>query len=221
HRIGTNTRLTVKALNLLYCMIRDFYMQLDYLKVKYTDFTNCLKCINNPELSPTTGIGPLVDDYGKKLDLVIGTRDAVLAALVALIDAANRINKNIDHHYGLKTILKEWKKIFNCEESCTGDGGKVGYLDKFGQFHKTEKKEEDEFENVALRPALRFPICNSWYYSEVGLMYQEDQSQVESLSTQLLVDTKERDKFKAWKDGLEAVMQASNPATRCATAPAK
>jgi hypothetical protein len=208
HRIGKNTHLTVKALNTLYCMIRDFYMQLDHLKVKFTEFLNCLKCINNPELNAGAGIRPLIDDYGKKLDIVIGTRDAVLTALVALIDAANRLNKNIDNHYGLRTILKEWKAIFNCEESCGGDDAKVGYLDKYGAFHKTEKKEEEEFENVNLTPALRFPICNSYYYQEVGEMYQFDQAEVDKKTAELLEETKERDKYKAWKEGLDAVLKS-------------
>jgi len=219
HRIGKNTHLTVKALNTLYCMIRDFYMQLDHLKIKYTEFLNCLRSINNPELNTGVGIRPLIDDYGKKLDIVIGTRDAVLTALVALIDAAGRINKNIDHFYGLKTLLKEWKKIFNCEESCAGDR-KAGYMDRYGTFHKKEKKEEDEFEHVTLNPALRFPICNSYYYQEVGEMYHLDQMEVDRKSAELLEETKERDKYKAWKDGLDAVIKSVNPATRCAPVPA-
>lgn len=217
HRIGKNTHLTVKAINTLYCMIRDFYMQLDLLKVKYTEFVNCIKCINSPDLAAGQGIRVLIDDYGKKLDIVIGTRDALLAALAAIIDAANRINNNIEHHFGLHTIVKEWKKVFNCDESCGGDEQKVGYLDKYGTFHKTKKKDEEEIDDIELKPGLHFPICNSWYYQEVGEMLQIDTAEAEDLSAQLLAETKERDKFKAWKDGLDAVLKSVNPATRCAT----
>ncbi len=145
------------------------------------------------------------------------TLPAALGGRGLSIEAANRINKNIEHHFGLHTVIKEWKKVFNCDESCGGDEGKIGYLDKFGTFHKTRRKDEEEIDDIDLKPGLHFPICNSWYYQEVGEMYQHDSTEAEELSAQLLVETKERDKFKAWKDGLDAVLKSVNPATRCAT----
>jgi hypothetical protein len=50
-------------------------------------------------------------------------------------------------------------------------------------------------------------------------MYEEDNTLVDTLNTELLQTTKERDKFKAWKDGLDAVLKATDPAARCAPAP--
>ena len=217
HRIGKNTHLTVKAINTLYCMIRDFYMQLDYLKEKFTDLQNCMKCINNPELNPNNGLGALISDYGKKLDLVIGTRDALITSLITIIDSANRINRNIEHHFGLETIMKEWRKIFNCDEHCFDDAENEGYKDKFGNSNHPKKKDEDDIEDLNLKPALHFPICNSFYYDEVWEMYTSELFESNTLTDLLLHETKERDKYKAWKDGLDAVTKAVNPTNRCAT----
>jgi len=44
--------------------------------------------------------------------------------------------------------------------------------------------------------------------------------EVDRKSAELLEETKERDKYKAWKDGLDAVIKSVNPATRCAPVPA-
>jgi hypothetical protein len=211
HRIGKNTHLTVKAIDTLYCMIRDFYMQLDYLKREHERLINCIKCLNNPSLATGQGIRLLIDDYGAKLDIVIATRDALITLVISAIDIVNRINKNISHHFGLQTIIKEWIKEFHCDERCGEEN------DQNGNSHKPQKQDENEMEDAGLRPTLHFPVCNSWYYHEVKEEYKADMIEVDEISTHLLHETKERDKYKAWKDGLDAVMKAVDPIARCAT----
>ena len=67
-KIATNTDLAVQAIKTLYCMIRDFYMQVDLIKTKYDRLMNCIKCLNNPALAPGQGIMKCLEEYGKKLD---------------------------------------------------------------------------------------------------------------------------------------------------------
>jgi hypothetical protein len=214
HRISKNTGLTVRSIKILYCMIRDFYMQLDLLKKKYDALINCIKCLNNPALAPGQGIRIIIDDYGKKLDAVIGTRDGLFDAFIAVIDLANRINKNIGHPFGLHAVLQEWKKAFHCEEHCYGVDSEKS---RPNEAHRNQKPAEGEIEDIGLKPSLYFPICTSEYYEEVWNMYEEDDEVVDDLSTELLEKTKERDKYKAWKDGLDSVIKAVDPAARCAT----
>jgi hypothetical protein len=77
---------------------------------------------------------------------------------------------------------------------------------------------EGQIEDIGLTPMLQFPICDSEYYDEISDIYDADNTLVAELNTQLLEVTKERDKFKAWKDGLDAVIKAVDPATRCTPA---
>lgn len=213
HRIDKNSRLTVKSIQLLYCMIRDFYMQLDLLKRKYDALIACIQCINNPALPAGQGIRLVIDDYGKKLDAVIATRDGLFDAFIAAIDLANRLDKNLGHHFGLLTVLGEWKKAFHCEEHCYG-----GRLEKpkNERHHHHHVQGEGQIEDIGLTPMLQFPICDSEYYDEISDIYDADNTLIDELNMQLLEATKERDKFKAWKDGLDAVIKAVDPATRCA-----
>ena len=210
HRIEKNSALTVRSIQLLYCMIRDFYMQLDLLKRKYDALINCIACISNPALTAGKGIRVFIDDYGKKLDAVIATRDSLLDAFVAAIHLANRLDKNLGHHFGLHTVLQEWKKAFHCEEHCYG-----GRIDRPHHHHHHEQGE-GQIEDIGLSPMLEFPICDSPYYDEISDIYEEDNVLVDQLNTQLLEVTKQRDKYKAWKDGLDAVIKAVDPAARCA-----
>lgn len=208
HRIEKNSRLTVQSIRILYCMIRDFYMQLDYLKRKFDELISCIQCINNPALPPNQGIRMLIDDYGKKLDAVIATRDGLFDAFVTVIDLANKLDKNLGHQFGLHTVLKEWKRAFHCDELC------------YGHHQHHQPQGEGQIEYTGLEPMLHFPICKSKYYKEVDDIFLADDAEVNELNIKLLEVTKERDKYKAWKDGLDAVIKAVDPATRCATTPA-
>ncbi len=210
HRIEKNTGLTVRAIRLLYCMIRDFYMQLDLLKKKYDDLISCIQCINNPALPPGQGIRILIDDYGKKLDAVIATRDALFDAFIEAINLAGRLDRNLGHHFGLHTVLKEWKKAFHCEQHCYGEKGQ-----------QQQQQEEGQIEDTGLRPRLHFPICDSKYFKDIQSEYEKDETEIIDLNVQLLEIKKKRDKYKAWKDGLDAVIKAVDPTGRCASTPAK
>ena len=218
-RVSRNAGLTKRSVNLLYCMLRDFYMQIDLLKKKYDYLTNCIKCINNPALADGVGIMVLIADYGKKLDAVIQTRDNLIGLVASAIGIANNLNKNIGHHghpFGLIAVLKEWKRAFNCggkgEEE---DNGKKRYESGRPEFYKPE----GEIEDIGLEPMLRFPICESRYYRKIEDRYKEDNRDFTELTEDLTKETKHRDNLKALRDGLTSVMSDPNvdPSKRCAT----
>jgi len=210
HRISKNTALTVRSLKILYCMIRDFYMQIDLLKVKYDSLISCIQCINNPALATGQPIRMLIDDYGKKLDAVIGTRDALFDAFVAILEQANRLDKSLGHHFGLHTVLNEWKKAFHCDEHCYDE---AAHHEHHNHHHHPG---EGQIEDIGLTPMLEFPICDSEYFTFISNIYDEEEALVDQLNKELLEASKKRDKYKAWKDGLDAVIKAVDPAARCA-----
>lgn len=219
-RISRNERLTKGAINLLFCMIRDFYMQIDLLKKKYDYLLNCIKCHNNQGLVPGQGVIALIEDYGKKLTLVIQTRDALIDAVITAISIVNNINKNVGHHhhdFGLITVLKEWKKAFNCEGKHEEEGDNLKKYEYGKEGHKPTP--EGEFEDTGLEPMLRFPVCESRYYKNIDGRYQEDVKEYNDLSNWLLEKTKHRDSLKALRDGLTSVISDPNvdPSKRCAT----
>lgn len=219
-RISRNEWLTKRAINLLFCMIRDFYMQIDLLKKKYDYLVNCINCLKNQGLVSGQGVMALVEDYGKKITIVLQTRDALIEAVITSISMVNNINKNIGHNghqFGLTTVLHEWKKAFNCERKNQEENDDAK-RNEFGRedFHKSGR--EQEFEDTGLEPDLRFPVCESKYYKKIEGRYQEDSSKYTDLSKWLLEETKERDNLKALRDGLTSVISDPNvdPSKRCA-----
>jgi hypothetical protein len=223
-RISRNTGLAKRSITLLFCMLRDFYMQIDLLKKKYDYLVNCIKCRNNPGLTTGQGIMALIEDYGARLDVVIQTRDVLFEKIISAISIINNINKNIGHQghrFGFGFILREWKRAFNCEgNSENTDNDSRRYEHVRNDYRPQPSPSEGEFEDTGLEPMFVFPICDSHYYRKVENRYKEDNEDFMHLSNELLRETKHRDNLKALKDGLTAVMSDPNvdPSKRCATA---
>ena len=151
NKIWANSFLAVKAIQVLFCMIRDFFMQLDCLKVRYDLLQDCITKNTDPSLVKGQGILLYLADYGTKLDAVIKTRDDIIKAAVMAVQLSNLLRNDISTrewpvayvpceydpcskdqppcpdpnsphtHYGFKTIICEWHKFFNCDEACIDD----------------------------------------------------------------------------------------------------
>src|ERR1700730_5171187 len=77
-KICTNSGKAVDAIEILFCMLRDFYMQIDYLVSRYNELQNCIKCLNSSELTPGGGILKCLDMYFEKVDALVKTRNDLI-----------------------------------------------------------------------------------------------------------------------------------------------
>ena len=218
-KVSTNTGLAVKAIKTLYCMVRDFYMQVDLVKTKYDRLQNCIKCLNNPALGAGVGIIKCLEEYGKKLEIVIATRDELIKMLMAAIKIACRINKNISVEYGLATVITEWKTGFNCDVHCDDDnaepcapaGAKAG-----SNKNATAPAQEDSCLGAcSLEPVLLFPICKDPYYNCIDDQYKADKKDAEDLAKELLKENKKKEALLACKQSLESAIKEVDPKNRC------
>lgn len=218
NKISTNTELAVKAIKKLYCMIRDLYMQVDFVKTKFDRLMNCIKCLNNPALAPGQGFMKCLEDYGKKLDVVIATRNELIKLLMIAVRIACRINKNIEQEYGLITVITEWKAAFKCDISCDDDSSPCDDDDE-----KQEQNDQDEqlveesscLGNCKLEPKLCFPICKDAYYQCLDDQYQKDKAKAEELAGKLLIENKKKESLLACKQSLEAAIKEVDPKLLC------
>ena len=218
-KVATNTKWAVKAIKTLYCMIRDFFMQVDLIKTKYDRLQNCIKCLNNPALAPGVGIMKCLEEYGKKLDAVIATRDELIKNMMVVIKIACRINKNIEEDFGLITVITEWKTAFNCDITCddTTDPCPPTTEQKAKKMGLEVKQEEAPscLGECKLEPMLQFPICKDPYYKCVEDQYKADKKVAEDLAKQLLEETKKKEGLLACKQSLESAIKEVDPKTRC------
>jgi|AntRauTorcE11897_2_1112592.scaffolds.fasta_scaffold18658_2 hypothetical protein len=211
-KITTNTQYAVDAIKILFCMIRDFYMQIDWIKTKYDQIDTCIRCLNDPVLVPGQGILKCLDDYGKKLEILIATRDELLKMVMTAIYIAYRINKNLDEEFGLHMAIGEWQITFKCDEPCAEDGGAECRY----KYNQTEsEKGNEEQENCNLSPRLKFPICNDPYYKEIKNKYEADKECTTELAKDLIVLNKKKESLLACKQSLKAAIEEVDPKSRC------
>lgn len=212
-KIYTNTELAVKASHILYCMIRDFYLQVDYIKTRYDQLMNCIRCLDNPALAPGLGIMKCLEEYYKKLDTIIKTRDGMMLLILSAIKIANQLSQHIGSDFGLKAILDSWRYTFNCEEECGESESDIRKQSKGGsEEHKNKCLDEGE---CPLEPMITFPICNDNYYNDLGDKYQEDDNLAKDLARQLLEKNKRKEELLACKQSLVAAINEVDPKLRC------
>jgi hypothetical protein len=145
-KIWYNASKACKAVETLFCMVRDFYGQVDYIKKRYDDLQICIQKNDDPALEKGKGILKALDDYGTRLNAIIATRDALVAQAIEAIKLANLIIDAVTskdctcdfkpcdgnyqpfktpndgkHYYGLKTIITSWYNVLGCASGCPGD----------------------------------------------------------------------------------------------------
>ena len=211
-KIYTNTELAVKAINILYCMIRDFYLQVDYIKTRYDQLLNCIRCIDNPALAPGQGIMKCLDEYYKKLDAIIKTRDSMVLLILSAIKIANQLSHQIGSDFGLSSILESWKFTFNCEEECGIPEEECAnrQID-----NPTPKTASLGSEGCVLEPMITFPICNDIYYADLKSKLASDETLAKELAKNLLEKNKRKEELLACKQSLVAAIIEVDPKLRC------
>ena len=95
NKIWANSFLAVKAIQTLFCMIRDFFVQLDYIKKRYEVLQECITKNTDPSLVKGQGILLYLEDYAKKLDIVIKMRDDIIKAAVDTVRLGNLLRNNM------------------------------------------------------------------------------------------------------------------------------
>ena len=171
--ICINTEFTIKAIKILFCMVREFYIEVDCLWVKYECIMNCIKCLNITSISTTQGIGKVLSDYGTALKALMDTRDNLLKLIAAALAAAEKLHWEICDNCGFSRLILDWLETLHCDIPC-----KPADIDCE---EEDEGDDDDKFDDCApmpdedcLFPMLTFPICQSAYYKLIARLYRKD-----------------------------------------------
>lgn len=212
--LNDSTKWSTEAIRILYCMLKDFYLQIDEIKVKYDYIINCIKCLDHPVFESDKGLLKCLDDYYLALDEVIKTRDSLLKNILKAISLVNQLFMNVGDDYGLRQILGYWKSIFNCAEVHDHEDKDDEVLQKRP---KQQHPRPDDKDRCEISPKLSLPICEDDYYEKLEKLYKEDKDKVKILTRRLARKTKKKEKLQACKKSLEDAMKEVDPKNRCNT----
>jgi hypothetical protein len=205
-----NTQFTVKGAEILYCMVREFYLTLDQLQAKYDSLQNCIKSLNNPALTATTGIGKALADYGTALTAVLATRDALIVLVMSALDSAISLHRQVCDHYGYKRLIRIWQDTLACGVPCE-EGPVIRPLEK----EKVIVAGGGNGEPFCLEPILQFPICNQPYTREIHSLYEAERREMRELTNEVTALTKRQLALQAIQQSLQNALKEVNPAVRC------
>ena len=239
-KIWYNSVQAVKAIETLFCMIRDFFMQVDCIKKRYDTLWICINSNNDPSLqNKDKGLLKCLTEYYKKLDEVIKTRDEIIKAIVEAVKISNLIRNSMSTqdcpkdydpcgdkkpcncgttdqvYYGFKTIICEWYCDFKCNLPCEQVRGTI---------QKTSDKAQQSIQSsegdlcaaeCELDPVFEFPFCNNPYRDELENCYLKAEKEARDAAESLLIANKNKEALLACKQSLEKASKEVDPKERC------
>jgi hypothetical protein len=205
-KICINSEKSAHAIEILFCMIRDIFEQVDLILTIYNQIDNCIKCLNSEYLPEGSGIRKCLSTYLEKLQAVIKTRTELIKAIMKAIHDVNILHEGICSEYGLVTVLDEWLQLLNCAEESSGSGGNPGdpCADK-----------NNAMKNCALIPKLTLPIHNDSYYLWVKNKYEADKNEAQQESKALVEINKKKETISACQSSLTTAINEVNPKDLC------
>jgi hypothetical protein len=243
-KIWYNSIQAVKAIEILFCMLRDFYMQVDCIKKRYDILWICINSNNDPSLqSKDKGLLKCLTEYYKKLEEVIKTRDEIIKAIVEAVKISNLIRNGIstqdcpkdydpcgdkrpckchdcqpgDIYYGFKTIICEWYCDFKCDEPCAeATTTKPAATGNANQNSQTTATTTDLCAcECELEPVFEFPFCNNPYKNELEDCYEKADKEAKDAAENLMKANKSKEALLACKQSLEKAIAEADPKNRC------
>lgn len=242
-KIWYNSCQAEKAIEILFCMIRDTYMQIDELKTLYDSLQSCITRNNDPALGKGQGILKYLDDYKSKLDATVKTRDDVIKNIVLAIQLAALLRNGISTrdcpdtgqsynpcdpdqapcadlsetaNYGFKTVICEWYNAFACDTPCSdSDTNTPSQSSKSYTHHEGKDNETDSDTDCELVPTFDFPICSNSFKTDVQSWEDEDNITIATLTDQLNEAKMKQQTLLACKNSLDLAIKAVDPTTRC------
>ena len=209
--ICRNTCYTVKAVEILYCMIREFYYVLDELQGKYDSLMNCIKCMGNT-LPLTSPIGTVLTAYGTALTTVVQTRNTLIPLLMSAVDSSIELEWQICDNYGYKKLIVHWQETLHCGIPCgEAEPASVRRTPLPSTVPNANTLEEESEEAFCLEPILHFPICNDPYYREIGELYEIEKEEVRNLTQESNELTKMQLKLTAAQQSLTKALKEVTP----------
>lgn len=205
--ICKNTCFTVKAVEILYCMIREFYYTVDCLQEKYDCLMNCIKCLNIPTLNTTSGIGQVLSNYGTALTAVTGTRAALVALMMQVVAGALKLHDELCDECGYQLLIRHCRESLHCGIPC-GEG--EGHPHPAPGFQPPAPPQPGA-EEFCLSPMLHFPLCNDPYYHLIADLYIDEKKELDLITEQVNELTKEQVALTAIQQSLVKALKEVTP----------
>lgn len=215
NKICSNSGYTVKAVEILFCMIRDFYSQLDKINAKYESVQNCIKYLDKSIMVPGQGFMKCLESYKASLDVVLKTKEDIIRQIMDIIRLANMVHEDVCTPFGLACILEEWQCRLNCEgddeQPCDPCKEKNDDKQGPGQTPGTPCG----YDSCEIMPQFTFPVASNSYTQWVINRYKKSVDEVNTDSQNYLNASKDKEAIASCISSLKDAVTITDPKGRC------
>jgi hypothetical protein len=235
-KIWYNTCKAEQAIHILFCMLRDIFMQIDELQSIFDSLDNCVRKNNSQGLNKGEGIFKYLEEYRVKLVATVKTRDEIIKNIVQAIKLASLLRAAISTrdcdsepayepcvenepcstldgtvYYGLKALICEWYKEFACDETCIENSPAQSGSYKGGHSSGGSQNNDD----CELKPVFDFPVCKNGFRDEIQSWLDDDNATITDLLDELNKAKMKQQSLLACKNSLDQAIKAVDPSTKC------
>jgi hypothetical protein len=228
-RVWYNTCKAEEAIEILFCMLRDIFMQMDELNAIFDSLDSCISKNYDQALNKGQGVFKYLEEYRAKLTATLKTRDEIIKNIVLAVKLAALLRNSISTkdcdsepaykpcaedqepcstlsgivYYGMKALICEWYDEFACETVCSENGSEQKAYGGSTQ------------QDCELKPVFDFPICNNTFRNEVQAWLKADNDTIAKLIAELNEAKMKQQSLLACKISLDQAIKAVDPAARC------
>lgn len=210
-KICSSSGYTIKAVDILFCMVRDFYSQLDKIKVHYEKLQNCIKVLDATILIPGKGFMKCLEYYNEKLDGVLKTKEDIVKQIMEIIKLANLVQEDVCPDFGLSCVLDRWQCTLGCKPP-DGDNN-CGDNNDENPEPKSPCSELDL--DCIICPQFTFPIEKDKYYASIKTAWGVARDDVDKQSKYYLDLSMEKERIAACISSLKEATTLTDPKERC------
>ena len=241
-RIWYNSVQAEDAVEILFCMIRDFFMQVDCIRKRYDVLWTCITSNNDPSVQARDkGIIKCLTEYLKRLEDVIKARDEIIKAIVEAIRISKLIRYSISTKeyktdykpcegdkgcdccskeitYGFKAIICDWYCDFYCDvkcKPCSDNKSSQRSSDCLPPSQPPSPPPLCSATICELEPVFEFPFCNNPYKCDLEECLRKAEDDAQKASDCLLIANKNKEALSACKEGLKKAIAEADPKVRC------
>ena len=198
-KVCENTACVKEVVEILYCMIKEFYECTDQLKQKLTNIKREIECLNDPGLNASTSIViKCIEDLCAKIDEAIKSQQELIKKLIEVVKCTCELYESLcGEDCSLSTIIVDLETLFS-----QGPG-------------EANAECKTDSCNANLQPKPTMPLNCDPFYKQINDQTKNAEKELEEAKKEYSDLRKERDKLLSLKNSLAEAIKAAQAAKAC------
>ncbi len=200
-RVCENTECTVRSIEILFCLLVEFFSCTDKLKDYVSEIEREIECLNDQEINANSSIIlRCLKDFLSKLNEATQKQHEVIKMVIDLLKQSKGIYAEIcANSCSLKHILKDLEDSFcgDCDSEADHDC------------------DDEDSCNATIEPKPKMPLEDDPYYKETRRQYEKSKEEAKKAKEKYDDRRDKSESLTACKKSLEEAIDAAEATKEC------